>query len=264
MAGFNERVKEFVHERELADDVSEELSYDPSVVGADKVDVSAAEGVVTLEGEVDSLAQRWAIERAVRRVAGVTDVNNDLVVVPPANLDRTDDQIENAVNILLEWTATLPAGIKATVAGGWVTLEGTVGFRFQKQAAENAVRQLVGVRGVENDLVVATAEAAQDIKAAIGSAIRRRADHPVDIEVAFDDGTVTLRGTVHSWAERRTPKSRRSSRQACARSSTRCAFSHESDRPEQRLRRWSCQRFQRLSVVSAATPGRGLLSAFQI
>ena len=203
MGGFNERVKEFVHEHQLADEISEELSYDPSVVGSDKVDVSAAEGVVTLEGEVDSLAQRWAIERAVRRIAGVTDVNNDLVVVPPAKLSRTDDEIENAVNTVLSWTATIPGGINATVANGWVTLEGTVGFRFQKQAAENAVRQLIGVRGVDNDLVVATTEAAQDIKTAIGSAIRRRVDSPVNIEVAFDDGTVTLRGTVHSWAERR-------------------------------------------------------------
>jgi osmotically-inducible protein OsmY len=78
-----------------------------------------------------------------------------------------------------------------------------VGFRFQKQAAANAVRQLIGVRGLENNLAVATAEAKEDIKTAIGAAIRRRVEHPVDIEVAFDDGTVTLRGTVHSWAERR-------------------------------------------------------------
>jgi osmotically-inducible protein OsmY len=203
MADFRERVKEFVHEHDLADDISAELAYDRSVVGGDRVDVSVAESVVTLEGEVDSLAQRWAVERAVRRIAGVTGVNNDLVVVPPANLSRTDDQIENAVNTVLAWTATIPGGIDATVAGGWVTLEGTVGFRFQKEAAENAVRQLIGVRGVENDLVVATAEAVQDIKTSIGAAIRRRIDHPVDIEVAFDDGTVTLRGTVHSAAERR-------------------------------------------------------------
>ena len=203
MAGLNERVKEFVHEHELADEVSAELSYDPSIVGGDRVDVSAAEGVVTLEGEVYSLAQRWAIERAVRRIAGVTDVNNDLVVVPPANLSRSDDQIESAVKTVLSWTASVPGGITASVAGGWVTLDGTVAFRFQKQAAENAVRQLIGVRGVENDLVVATADASHDIQSAIGSAIRRRIDHPVDIDVSFDDGTVTLRGTVHSWAERR-------------------------------------------------------------
>ena len=59
------------------------------------------------------------------------------------------------------------------------------------------------MRGVENNLVVATAEAAQDIKTAIGAAIGRRIDHPVDIDVVFDDGTVTLRGTVHSSSERR-------------------------------------------------------------
>lgn len=203
MTKFNEQVKEFVREHELADEVSEELSYDPSIVGADRVDVSAAEGVVTLEGEVDSLAQRWAIERAARRVAGVTAVNNDLVVVPPANLSRTDDEIEYAIRTVLAWTAGVPGGITATVTNGRVALEGTVAFRFQKQAAENAVRRLIGVRGVSNDLVVATAEATRDIKTNIGAAIQRRLDHPVDIDVVYDDGTVTLRGAVHSWAERR-------------------------------------------------------------
>jgi osmotically-inducible protein OsmY len=206
MATFKERVGEFQQdqqERELADEISAELSYDPSVVGADKVDVSTAEGVVTLEGEVESLAQRWAIERAVRRVTGVRGVNNDLVVLPPKNLSRTDDEIADAVETVLAWNATIPAGIDSSVAEGCVTIKGTVGFRFQRQAAEDAVRQLIGVRGLHNELVVATTEAAQDIKTAIGAAIRRRVDHPVEIEVAFDDGTVTLRGTVHSSSERR-------------------------------------------------------------
>jgi osmotically-inducible protein OsmY len=58
MSGFKERVKEFEQEHDLADEISAELSYDPSIVGGDGVDVSAAEGIVTLEGEVDSLAQR--------------------------------------------------------------------------------------------------------------------------------------------------------------------------------------------------------------
>lgn len=206
MAKFKERVEEFredQQEKELADVISAELSYDPSLTGTDRIDVSTAEGVVTLEGEVDSLAQRWAVERAVRRVAGVRAVNNDLVVLPPKNLSRTDDEIAAAVETILAWNATIPAGIDSSVAEGWVTLHGTVGFRFQRQAAEDAVRQLIGVRGVHNELVVATTEAAQDIKRAIGAAIRRRVDHPVDIDVVFDDGTVTLRGTVHSWAERR-------------------------------------------------------------
>src|SRR5215471_17764691 len=99
MATFKERVEEFregEHEQELADEISAELSYDPSIVGGDKIDVSTAEGVVTLEGEVDSLAQRWAVERAVRRVARVRGVNNDLVVLPPRNLSRSDDEIADA------------------------------------------------------------------------------------------------------------------------------------------------------------------------
>lgn len=203
MGIIKERVEQLRSEHELAAEIWAELGYDPSIVGTDKVDISTAEGVVTLEGQVESLAQRWAIEHAVRRVAGVSAVNNDLVVLPPANLSRTDHEIEDAVKTVLSWNVAIPGGIHSTVEDGWVTLDGTVGFRFQKQAAEDAIRQLIGVRGVRNDLVVATAVAAQDIKHAIADAIRRRADRPVDIDIAFDDGTVTLRGTVHSWAERR-------------------------------------------------------------
>jgi osmotically-inducible protein OsmY len=203
MGKIKDNIREFEQEHDLKDAVSDELLYDPSIPGADRIDVSAAEGVVTLEGQVDSLAERWAVEHAVRRVAGVTGVNNDLVVVPPKNLSRSDDEIEGAVATVLAWTASIPGGIEASVTDGWVTLNGTVGFRFQKEAAEDAVRQLVGVRGVDNALVVATAEAAQDIRNSIDAAIRRRFDHPVNIDVSFDDGTVTLRGDVHSWAERR-------------------------------------------------------------
>ena len=203
METIKERVREFRDEQELRDEIWAELTYDPSIVGTEHVDVSTAEGVVTLEGEVDSLAQRWAIEHAVRRVAGVSAVNNDLVVLPPRNLTREDDEIQEAVKTVLSWNSAIPGGIHSTVQDGWVTLDGTVGFRFQKQAAEEAIRQLIGVRGVYNNLVVATVEAVEDIKQAIGSAIRRRADRPVDIDIAYDDGTVTLRGTVHSWAERR-------------------------------------------------------------
>src|SRR6185503_12973161 len=65
MGTLKERIKESEREQELMDDISAELSYDPSIVGANRIDVSTAEGVVTLEGEVDSLAQRWAVEHAV-------------------------------------------------------------------------------------------------------------------------------------------------------------------------------------------------------
>jgi len=177
MDSFRDRFEKFEHDHELAEHVAEELQYDPSIARASGVAVSAAAGIVRLEGKVDSFAQQLAIERAARRVAGVRGIINDLVVVPPRHQTRNDDQIAGAVAIVLAWTANLPDGISSTVSDGYVTLEGTVALRHQKHAAELAVRQLVGVRGVYNRLKVAPEEIVQDIEVAIDSAIRRRRDH---------------------------------------------------------------------------------------
>jgi osmotically-inducible protein OsmY len=203
MDSLKSRFEKFEQDHELAERVYAELQYDPSIAGASRVDVSAAGGVVMLQGRVDSLAQHWAMERAASRVAGVKGVINGLIVLPPKSQSRRDDQIAEAVAMVLAWTADLPDGISSSVLNGCVTLEGTVAFRHQKQAAEITVRRLVGVRGVDNRLKVATGEVVQDIKVAIDSAIRRRSDHAVEIDVEYDAGTVTLRGRAHSWAERR-------------------------------------------------------------
>src|SRR5947209_5073821 len=78
MDSLKSRFEKFEQDHELAERVSAELHYDPSIAGADHVDVSAAGGVVMLEGRVDSLAQHWAMERAASRVAGVKGVINGL------------------------------------------------------------------------------------------------------------------------------------------------------------------------------------------
>lgn len=51
-----------------------------AVLGRAPITVSASAGTVTLSGAVGSAAQRAAAERAVRTVAGVVAVNNQLEV----------------------------------------------------------------------------------------------------------------------------------------------------------------------------------------
>ena len=48
--------------------------------------------------------------------------------------------------------------IKVQVSDGWVTLEGTVEWYYQKEAAERAVRYLRGVKGVINKIAVTPPE----------------------------------------------------------------------------------------------------------
>jgi osmotically-inducible protein OsmY len=186
-------------------DVIEELKWD-SRVDETEVGVQVAAGVVTLTGTVTSWAKRVAAQEAARRVIGVLDVANDLKVKAAGGLSRTDTEIAQAVRQALEWDVFVPnEKIASTVTDGWVTLEGPVERSTQREAAERAVRNLMGVKMVVNKITVTQPKAViGDVRKAIEQALERRAEREArQIAVDVRDGTVTLTGPVHSWAERK-------------------------------------------------------------
>ena len=186
-------------------DVLGELKWD-SRVDETEVGVEVDEGVVTLTGTVTSWAKRLAAQEAVRRVIGVLDVANDIKVKTPGGLARTDTEIAQAVRRALEWDVFVPEEkITSTISEGWITLEGTVNLWSQREDAERAVRNLTGVKGVVNRIVVTSPKpVTEDVRKAIEQALERRAEREArQINVDVRDGTVTLTGAVHSWAERR-------------------------------------------------------------
>jgi osmotically-inducible protein OsmY len=133
---------------ELKKAVEAELNFEPSIDAA-AIGVAEKDGIVTLTGHMDSYWAKIAAERAASRVAGVRAVANDLDVRLPTSSERTDEDMARAVINALNWSVLVPADrIKVTVSKGWVTLEGHVDWEYQKRAAERAVRDLVGVRGV--------------------------------------------------------------------------------------------------------------------
>jgi osmotically-inducible protein OsmY len=187
-------------------DVLEELQWD-SRVDEKEVGVQVAGGVVTLTGTVTSWAKRMAAQEAAHRVIGVLDVANDVQVkVLLGGLAPTDTEIAQAVRRALEWDVFVPEEkITSTVTGGWVTLEGTVEGWSQRNDAERAVRNLTGVKSVVNKITVMPPNAVtEDVQKAIEQALERRAEREArQIRVDVRDGTVTLTGSVHSWAERK-------------------------------------------------------------
>jgi osmotically-inducible protein OsmY len=186
-------------------DVLEELKWD-SRVDETEVGVQVENGVVTLTGNVTSWAKRMAAQEAARRVIGVLDVANDIRVKVPGGLTRTDTEIARAVRQCLEWDVFVPdEKITSTVSEGWVTLEGAVERWSQSNAAERAVRNLAGVSGVINRITVKVPKpVTEDVRKAIEQTLERRAEREAKrIRVDIRDGTVTLTGTVHSWAERK-------------------------------------------------------------
>ena len=192
-------------DRQLQQDVSAELEWEPSVHAA-QIGVEVREGVVTLAGQVDSYAEKWSAERVAQRVSGVKAMATELTVHLTSLSQRTDANIAASVENLLEWSATLPAGvIKVMVEGGWVTLSGTVDWKYQKQSAADSIRHLMGVVGVSDQITIKPSVSATMVKSDIEAALKRAAladAHQIAVTVHGTD--VTLSGTVHNWAERET------------------------------------------------------------
>lgn len=188
---------------ELKHDVEHELKWEPSVNEA-HIGVSVKSGVVTLSGHVPAYAEKYAAEKAAKRVYGVKAVADELDVKLPGSSKRTDEDIAAACVAGLKAHYSVPDDkIKILVRSGWVTLEGEVEWQYQRAAAETAVRYLTGVVGVTDSISVKARVSTKDVKEKIEAAFKRSAE--IDARrVAVDthDGKVVLRGSVRSWAER--------------------------------------------------------------
>ena len=188
---------------ELKKSVESELNFEPSINAAE-IGVAVKGGIVTLNGRVPSYWEKIAAERAAARVSGVKAVANELEVRLPGSSERTDEDIARAAVDTLRWTVLVPQDkIKVKVSKGWVTLEGSVDWQYQKSAAEKAVRKLVGVMGVSNLIEVKPAVSKAEVKSSIEAALKRLAEVDANrIRVETEDGRVILSGSVRSWFER--------------------------------------------------------------
>ena len=197
MAETPPRTDEAIREAVIA-----ELKWEPKISTPDDIAVAVKDGVVTLSGFVRSSWEKDEAERAAKRVNGVKAVANDIEVKPAWT--RTDPEIARDAVQELQNHISLPAErIKVTVKNGWVTLEGTVDWQYQKTLAEAAVKKLRGVIGVTNSIEVKPSVPSAELKSKIEEALKRSAELDARrITVEVDGGTVRLFGTVRSWAEK--------------------------------------------------------------
>jgi osmotically-inducible protein OsmY len=186
----------------LRQDILDELEFEPRIDAAN-IGVAVAKGVVTLTGHVSSYAQKIAAEAAARRVKGVRAIAQEIEVRFPFEKKDSDDEIAKRVADILQWDSMVPdQAIQVSVQKGWVTLTGTVDWQYQRMAAENDVRILSGVVGLNNQIKVNPEIEVPDLQKRIEAALKRNAEiEAKGIRIKVLNGTVTLSGTVHDWIE---------------------------------------------------------------
>jgi osmotically-inducible protein OsmY len=190
-------------DKELKRHIEDTLNWEPSVDAAE-VGVSVDNGIVTLRGDVPSYAAKSTAERVTLGVYGVKAVANDLNVRVAGEYQRTDSDIAQAAVNALHWSTVVPANrVSVVVSNGWITLTGNVDWQYQKDAAARAVRDLMGVRGVSDNIAVKPHVRIGDVQDKIAAALKRSAEIDARrIAVSAQDGKVVLTGNVRSWAER--------------------------------------------------------------
>lgn len=189
---------------EIQKDVLTELKWEP-ILKAAEIGVAVKDGVVTLSGIVDTYSEKLAAERAVKRIAGVKAVAEDLQVGVSPLYHKSDTEVaESVVQALQLHSIASAANIKPKVEDGLVTLEGEVEWNYQRDSIENALQGLAGVREIYNFIKIKPkALVPKDIKEKISAAFHRSATiDSQKVNVEIDGSTVILSGTVDSLSER--------------------------------------------------------------
>ena len=188
---------------QLQADVLEELRADARV-NPSEIAVAVKDGVVSLGGEVDTLSKRIAAGQDAERVHGVRAIVNDLRVHLSIDQRSSDSDIAHAAVNALLWDTEVPdKTVKVRVQNGWVWLVGEADWNYQRLAAERAIENIAGVKGVTNIVLLKPRVPATDLEEDLTRALRRVAKlADQTIEVTVHGTTVRLSGSVATWADR--------------------------------------------------------------
>ncbi|MBS1688083.1 MAG: BON domain-containing protein [Bacteroidetes bacterium] len=191
------------NDQQLQQDVMDELKWDP-ILNASEIGVSVKKGIVTLSGYVNSYSKKIAAESAAKRVKGVSAIAEDIEVRLGLDDERNDTEIAEAALDALKWNSNVPNDrIKIKVENGWLILEGEADWQYQKDAAANAVRDITGVKGISNLVMLAPKADVSVIEKNIRRALQRSADIEANnIDIRTVGNKVIIKGKARSWAER--------------------------------------------------------------
>ncbi|MEY4893285.1 MAG: hypothetical protein RL751_95 [Bacteroidota bacterium] len=188
---------------QLQKDVQDAIMWQPLLKAAE-VGVTAKDGVVSLTGVVSSFTKKLEAEKAAKGVLGVKAVVEDIHVKFANDATKTDLDLATEVLSGMKWNWSVPNDkIQVKVEDGWITLDGAVEWNYQRDAAKNCAADLIGVKGVINNVKVNSLSADQVEQEAIEKALAR--SWMIDdehIQVKVKGNKVVLRGAVESLFEK--------------------------------------------------------------
>jgi hyperosmotically inducible protein len=126
---------------QIFQDVSKQVLRYPQFTIFDSINAEVVNGVVTLSGKVTMPYKRNDVERRVARVAGVTQVNNEITVLPVSQFDdELRYRIARAIygnSSFWHYAAMANPPIHIVVNRGRVTLSGVVQNNVERMLARS-------------------------------------------------------------------------------------------------------------------------------
>lgn len=184
---------------ELQKDVQDAIKWEP-LLHAAEIGVIAKDGIVTLTGIVDDYYKKTEAENAAKKVGGVKAVVEKIEIQDAHHFVKNDTDIATDLVQLFAENFFLPNNnITVKVENGWVTLEGQLGWNYQKELVGKSATALRGVKGVINNISVhSESKSAIERKHVENALARHWSINAKDISVSVSGTTVTLSGNVTS------------------------------------------------------------------
>lgn len=115
------------------------------------IHVSVEDGWISLAGHVEWAYQRDEAERALRGLAGVRGIRNEIAVTPHATPEDVEKHIARAFHRNAELERSQ---VKVDVDGSKVTLKGRVKTWYEQDMAERAAWSTPGVTSVVDEIEI--------------------------------------------------------------------------------------------------------------
>jgi osmotically-inducible protein OsmY len=138
-------------DEDIVSGVKQALYAEPSI-HHEFIGATAKGGVVVLDGVVDTIKEKLLIGSIVKRLPGVVSVHNAISTnESPTSLDQA---VENQILKALAMSHVNIVDVRITVLDGLAYLDGTVDSYTQRERARRITEAVLGVSGVQNDLVI--------------------------------------------------------------------------------------------------------------